>query len=196
MLFIHCAYMCTKANRVLGMIARTVVYRNPDVLTRLYKSLVRPHLEYCVSAWSPHYVKDRERLERCSIDSQGWGRSWRAWSMEGDWRGWTWWLWRREGTVRILLNCSKSPKDCPPFHGIHSSVRTILIEQEVTRWSWQRKDSSWISGNTSFHKEWWTGGMDWVGKWYWLELWKLSKENGWNEDGEEVSANGLMFAGS
>ena len=60
----HCAYVCSRANRVLGMIARTVVYRSPEVLTRLYKSLVRPHLEYCVSAWSPHYVKDRERLER------------------------------------------------------------------------------------------------------------------------------------
>ena len=33
-------------------------------MTRLYKSLVRPHLEYCASAWSPHYVKDRELLER------------------------------------------------------------------------------------------------------------------------------------
>ena len=60
----HCAYVCSRANRVLGMIAKTVVYRSPEVLTRLYKSLVRPHLEYCVSAWSPHYVKDRERLER------------------------------------------------------------------------------------------------------------------------------------
>ena len=30
----------------------------------LHKSLVRPHLEYCISAWSPHYVKDKELLER------------------------------------------------------------------------------------------------------------------------------------
>ena len=35
-----------------------------EVMTHLYKSLVRPNLEYCASAWSPHYVKDRELLER------------------------------------------------------------------------------------------------------------------------------------
>jgi len=33
-------------------------------MVRLYKTLVRPHLEYCVSAWSPHYTKDKELLER------------------------------------------------------------------------------------------------------------------------------------
>jgi len=33
-------------------------------MVRLYKSFVRSHLEYCVSAWSPHYLKDKELLER------------------------------------------------------------------------------------------------------------------------------------
>ena len=35
-------------------------------MVTLYKTLVRPppHLEYCVSAWSPHYIKDNELLER------------------------------------------------------------------------------------------------------------------------------------
>ena len=33
-------------------------------MVRLYKTLVRPHLEYCVSVWSPHYTKDKELLER------------------------------------------------------------------------------------------------------------------------------------
>jgi len=32
-------------------------------MVRLYKTLVRPHLEYSVSVWSPHYTKDKELLE-------------------------------------------------------------------------------------------------------------------------------------
>jgi len=35
-----------------------------DILCHHYKSLVRPHLEYCVAAWSPHYIKDKELIER------------------------------------------------------------------------------------------------------------------------------------
>ena len=31
---------------------------------QLYKSLVLPHLEFCTAAWSPHYVKDKELLEK------------------------------------------------------------------------------------------------------------------------------------
>ena len=30
----------------------------------MYKSLVRLHLEYCCSAWSLHYQKDKELLEK------------------------------------------------------------------------------------------------------------------------------------
>ena len=30
----------------------------------LYKSLVMPHIEYCISAWNPHYKKDKELIEK------------------------------------------------------------------------------------------------------------------------------------
>jgi len=33
-------------------------------MLNLYKTLVRPHVEYCVSAWSPYYKKDKEFLEK------------------------------------------------------------------------------------------------------------------------------------
>ena len=46
------------------MINRTIRYKERRIMVRLYKSLVRPHLEYCVSAWSAHYLKDKELLER------------------------------------------------------------------------------------------------------------------------------------
>ena len=34
------------------------------IMLNLYKTLVRPHLEYCISAWSPHYKKDKKLLEK------------------------------------------------------------------------------------------------------------------------------------
>ena len=55
---------CNKANRALGMINCTVKYKSKSVLLSLYKTLVRPHLEYCTPAWSPHCVKDKHMLKK------------------------------------------------------------------------------------------------------------------------------------
>jgi len=30
----------------------------------IHKALVRPHVEYCDSAWSPYYKKDKELLKK------------------------------------------------------------------------------------------------------------------------------------
>jgi len=60
----NCKDVYSKANRMLGLLSRTIKYKNPAVLTTLYKSIVRPHLEYCSTTWNPHYNKDKFLLER------------------------------------------------------------------------------------------------------------------------------------
>ena len=54
----QCIQVVNTANRVLGMIYRTFTYRTSEVLLPLYKSLVRPHLEFCIQAWPPFLSKD------------------------------------------------------------------------------------------------------------------------------------------
>ena len=49
---------------MLGAINRNVSYKSGEVITKLYCAYVRPHLEYCVQAWSPTYEKDCWLLER------------------------------------------------------------------------------------------------------------------------------------
>jgi hypothetical protein len=60
----QCASAAKKANRALGMIKRNFTYRNRNVIISLYKSLVRPHLDYCMQVWSPYLAKDKQLLEK------------------------------------------------------------------------------------------------------------------------------------
>jgi len=60
----QCAKVTKTANRVLGLIYRTFACKNKRIILRLYKSLVRPHLDYCCQVWRPHLVKDINLLER------------------------------------------------------------------------------------------------------------------------------------
>ena len=60
----HILKVRNTANRAVGYIARNVHYKSKDVIRNLYISYVRPHLEYCQQAWSPHYEKDINLLER------------------------------------------------------------------------------------------------------------------------------------
>ena len=52
----HIVNCVKKANQMLGMIQRTITYKNKKILLLMYKSLVRPHLEYAVQTWSPHQI--------------------------------------------------------------------------------------------------------------------------------------------
>jgi len=53
-----------KANRLLGLIKWTFLTLSEDVFLSLYKSLVRPILEYGNLVWGPNYKTDIHKLEK------------------------------------------------------------------------------------------------------------------------------------
>ena len=59
----QCLETRNSANRTLGFININVSYESKEVVCCLYNAYVRPHLEYCIQAWSPHYRQDVNLLE-------------------------------------------------------------------------------------------------------------------------------------
>jgi len=60
----QCATAAKKAMSVLRLIKRTFSKIDVQDFNILYKCYVRPHLEYCIQAWSPHLLKDIRCLEK------------------------------------------------------------------------------------------------------------------------------------
>ena len=64
---LHCQKAVAKANIVIGMIKRTFPSMSKDLFLFLYKTYVRPHLEYIVQLWSPYLLKDIDMLEKVQM---------------------------------------------------------------------------------------------------------------------------------
>ena len=47
------ALCVSKANQMLCWISRNIISREKSIMLRVYKTLIRPHLEYCVQLWNP-----------------------------------------------------------------------------------------------------------------------------------------------
>ena len=62
----HVDAIVNKTNKVLGLIKRTVDSKNREIFSMLYKSFVRPILEYACPVWSPYLVKDKLAIEKAS----------------------------------------------------------------------------------------------------------------------------------
>ena len=58
----HVNASVNKANKVPGLLKRTVGSKNREIFSILYRSLVRPLLEYASPIWSPYLVKDKRAI--------------------------------------------------------------------------------------------------------------------------------------
>ena len=61
---VQCEKAAKAANSALGLISRSFHYRTKNVLVPLYKTFVRPKLEYAGAVWCPWMQKDKEVLEK------------------------------------------------------------------------------------------------------------------------------------
>lgn len=59
----HINEKINKANSIMGLIRRSFTYMDNNIFLHLYKSLVRPHLEYANSVWSPYKKKHTTAIE-------------------------------------------------------------------------------------------------------------------------------------
>ena len=59
----HINEKVNKANRIMGVIRRSFKSLDLSSFAKLFKCLVRPHLEYVAPVWNPHLKKDITTLE-------------------------------------------------------------------------------------------------------------------------------------
>ncbi len=64
--------VAVKANRVLNLLRRSMYGCTKEAKNKVYKALVRPHLEYCCPVWSPHSKTDRATIEKVQRKAARW----------------------------------------------------------------------------------------------------------------------------
>ena len=60
----HTDSVVNKAYCVLGLINKSFKCKDPDIVLKLYKSLVCPIVEYANVIWGPHYILDQQKVEQ------------------------------------------------------------------------------------------------------------------------------------
>ena len=60
----HVSTVTKKANRILAILHKIFEYMDGGTFVNLYKSFVRPILEYGNIVWGPHYILDQRSVEK------------------------------------------------------------------------------------------------------------------------------------
>jgi len=60
----QCAEAAKKEMKIPGLVRRQFKNMDRECFTLLYKTFIRPHLEYAIQFWSPYMKRDIECLEK------------------------------------------------------------------------------------------------------------------------------------
>ena len=60
----HVSDCINKGNQITGLVRRSFLHIKPKSFCKLYKTLIRPHLEYGNIIWHPRFKKDIDAIER------------------------------------------------------------------------------------------------------------------------------------
>jgi len=60
----QCSTVAAKARRLTGLMLRTFHSRNSNVILPMYKTIIRPVVEYATAVWNPCLLKDIAEVER------------------------------------------------------------------------------------------------------------------------------------
>ena len=59
----HASTVAGKGNRMLGLISKSFEFLEPEMVSKLYKALVWPILEYSNPVWGPTFILDQRKIE-------------------------------------------------------------------------------------------------------------------------------------
>ena len=104
----HIGMVASKANRILGVIKRTFDYMDTKMFITLYKSMVRPHLEYANCIWNPILHKDSSRIESVLEEQPSLYKTAKTYPIQRVWGIWNSQRWLIDGKEETWSRCTKS----------------------------------------------------------------------------------------
>ena len=61
---LNCNKVSKAASKIIGLIRRNIQNKTAECMLILYKTLVRPIIDYCIPVWRPYTKKDINKLEK------------------------------------------------------------------------------------------------------------------------------------
>jgi len=68
----QCAEAEKKAMKILVMVRQQFKNMDKECFTLLYRTFIRPHLEYAIQVWSPYMKRDIECQRKFNDEQQNW----------------------------------------------------------------------------------------------------------------------------